>query len=239
MFMAGINFVLYFRLLRTGRLRLLWEDPEWRCYAGIAGAASLAFAAMLVLAHDRPWPGALIDGSFQAVSILTTTGFSTDNFDAWHSFGRVGLLGLMMVGGMAGSTGGGVKVVRIRVLVASARLVLRRLISPRAVLHVRLGERIVPPVLVAAIHSFFVVFLLQLALGTLVLALLGHDLETGLSGTLACLSNIGPGLGELGPAGNYAGIHPAGKLLLSWLMLLGRLELFTILVMFSVHYWKR
>jgi len=239
MFLAGINFVLYHRLLRDRKLGVFWQDPEWRSYAGIAGAAALAFWLMLITAHDRPWGQALVDSLFQTVSVMTTTGFATDDFNQWHSLGRVGLLGLMVVGGMAGSTGGGVKVVRIRVLAASARLTLRRLISPRAVLFVRLGGHPVPHDLVASIHGFFVLFLAQLALGTLVLALCGHDLEVCLSGTLACLSNIGPGLGEVGPMGNFAAIHPAAKLTLTWLMLLGRLELFTILVMFSVHYWKR
>lgn len=239
MFCAGINFALYFKAVRGGGIKAILNDTEWRYYAKIAGGSALVFWLALVLWQDRGIGSALVDSLFQTVSILTTTGFATDDFNLWHPIGRVGLLFLMVVGGMAGSTGGGVKVVRMKILVSHARKSLRRMIQPQGVLLVRMGGRGVPPELVSSITGFIVLFLILLVGGTLTLALLGHDLEVGLTASLACLSNIGPGLGEVGPAGNFAAIHPLGKLMLSMLMLLGRLEIYTVLVMFSMHFWRK
>jgi trk system potassium uptake protein TrkH len=239
MFLAGINFALYFKVAQGGGLKAIWNDTEWRYYAGIASAAALVFWIALMLKDGAFSAMRLVDSMFQTASILTTTGFATDDFNVWPPVARVGLLLLMIVGGMAGSTGGGMKVVRLKILVSHARQSLRRMIQPHGVLLVRMGGRGVTPELVSNITGFLVLFAVLWLGGTLFLALLGHDLEVALSGTLACLSNIGPGLGEVGPAGNFAGIHPLGKLMLSILMLLGRLEIYTVLVMLSLHFWKK
>jgi len=239
MFLAGINFALYFRALTRGGPKEIFQDPEWRIYAGIAGGAALVFFLLLVLLQDRPGAQSLVDSLFQTASILTTTGFATADFDLWHPLARVGLLMLMVVGGMAGSTGGGMKVVRVKVILSHARQSLRKMIHPRAVTVVRMGERGVPPELVQNITGFLVLFAGLLVIGILALSLGGENLEVALSASLASLSNIGPGLGAVGPAGNYAALHPACKLLLAGLMLLGRLEIYTVLVVFSRHFWKK
>ena len=239
MFLAGINFALYYHAVSRRSPAPIWKDSEWRLYAGIAGSAALVFFGLLWL-HDGQAPGgALVDSLFQTASILTTTGFATADFDLWHPLARVGLLGLMLVGGMAGSTGGGMKVVRVGVLFSHARQSLRKMIQPRSVTVVRAGRKGVPVDLLQLILGFAVLYALLLVAGTVILSACGHGFEMSFSASLACLSNIGPGLGEVGPAGNFAGVHAVGKVALTALMLLGRLEVYTVLVLFSRHFWKK
>jgi trk system potassium uptake protein len=239
MFLGGVNFVLYFRALTRRDPGEIWRDAEWRSYAGIAAGAALLLGGLLALEQGRLDASDWVAGLFQSVSIMTTTGFTTANYDSWHPLAHVVLLGLMLVGGMAGSTSGGMKVVRIRVLFSHARQSLRKMIQPRAVTVVRVGSKGVAPELVTLILGFSVVFAGLLALGTAIVAASGHDFEVALSASLSCLSNIGPGMGEIGPNGNYGEFHDTAKLLLTALMLLGRLELFTVLVLFSRHFWKK
>jgi trk system potassium uptake protein len=239
MFFAGINFSLYFRALQQKSLLPVFKDAEWRVYASIITCVVLGLVLVLTLAHDFGVFDAVVASLFQTLSIMTTTGFATEDFNLWHPFGRVALFFLMFVGGMAGSTGGGMKVVRVKIAFAHAHMSLRRMIQPQAVNLIRMGERAVSSDLVQSISGFVMIFFLLTLFGTLSLAALGHDLEVALTGTVACLSNIGPGLGSVGPSGNFSAIHPLGKLILTGLMLLGRLELFTVLVLFSRRFWMR
>jgi trk system potassium uptake protein len=239
MFMAGINFALYFRALQGKSLKEIFNDSEWQTYSRITLAAVLIFTVLLVLNNGRDWIEALVSSIFQTTSIMTTTGFATDDFNGWHSLARVVLIALMLIGGMAGSTGGGMKVVRVKIMFSHARLCLRKMIQPRALTLVMLGGKSVSQDLVMNITGFLVLFLMGIATGTLVLTACGHDFELSVTATIACLSNIGPGLGEVGPAGNFAGIHTIGKVVLTALMLLGRLEIYTVLAIFSRHFWKK
>ncbi len=239
MFFAGINFSLYFRALQQKSLWPVLSDAEWRVYASIIAFVVITLIAVLTLNHDFELFDAAVASLFQTLSILTTTGFATEYFNLWHPFARVSLFFLMFVGGMAGSTGGGMKVVRVKIAFSHAHMSLRRMIQPQAVNLIRMGERAVPNDLVQSISGFVMIFFLLTLFGTLSLAALGHELEVALTGTVACLSNIGPGLGAVGPAGNFAAIHPLAKVILTGLMLLGRLELFTVLVLLSRRFWLR
>ncbi len=181
----------------------------------------------------------LEDAAFQSTSIITSTGYATTDYNLWHPLAHMVILCLMVVGGMAGSTAGGFKVVRLKVLISLAHQSLRKMLHPRAIFPVRVGDRVIPPEMVLNIAGFLVLYLGIIAFTMLLLAALGHGMETSLSATIACLSNIGPGLDSVGPAGNFAGIHPLGKAALIACMLLGRLEIYTVLVIFGRDFWKK
>jgi trk system potassium uptake protein TrkH len=183
---------------------------------------------------------ALRYGVFQATAIVTTTGFATANFDAWPHFSRALLFILMFVGGCAGSTGGSVKVARLMIVLRKMISDLKRILRPHAVIPVRLGQRAIPEEIVTSVTTFFILFLSLFALGGLILSLLGHDMITAFSATAACLGNIGPGFNLVGPTKNFAFFGAPAKLVLMAMMIIGRLELYTILVMLFVRpRWRR
>ncbi|MBC8478375.1 TrkH family potassium uptake protein, partial [bacterium] len=237
MLMAGINFNLHMRWL-TGKVRwILWE-PEFRFFILLIFGTSLITALALIMGQGTAIGKAIEHSLFTVVSLLTTTGYGTEDFNLWPSAIQLILVMLMFIGGMAGSTGGGIKVVRIQVLFKKARLELRRMVHPNAVLPVKLGRRIVSSDIVANITGFIILFLLIQALATLVVAAFGYDIVTSFTAVTASLSNIGPGLGGVGPTSNYAWLHPVVKVVLSFCMLLGRLELFTVLVVMTRGFWR-
>ena len=237
MMIAGANFALHFRMLR-GRPGRLFRDPEFRVYVGVLGGAGLALALDLLLRGQQDNVlQALRYGIFQAASIVTTTGFATADFDAWPNFSRVLLLLLMFVGGCAGSTGGSVKVSRIMIVAKKLVSDLKRLVQPHAVLPVRMGSRAIPEEIVTSVTTFFLLFLTSFAAGGLLLAMMGLDMVTSFSASAASLGNIGPGFGLVGPTQTYAPLPAPAKLLLVVLMLVGRLELYTMLVL--VFLWRR
>ena len=230
MVLAGVNFALHFKLLRGKPLQVL-RDPELRLYLFILATAAL------FLAGDLLWTGRALDGAealrlgaFQSVSIVTTTGFATADFDAWPTFSRALLFALMFVGGCAGSTGGSVKVVRAMIVVKKLVVDLKRLVQPNAVLPVRIGRRAIPEEVVTSVTTFLILFVTLFAAGGLVLAMLGLDLVSAYSASAACLGNIGPGFGLVGPVESYAPLPVTAKLVLVAMMIVGRLELYTVLV---------
>lgn len=232
MIIAGTNFALHFHML-AGRPRPMLRDPEFRLYVSILGLATVLLATDL-LVHD--WTDSVVDavrhGAFQAATIVTTTGFATVDFDTWPNFSKAVLFVLMFVGGCAGSTGGSVKVVRIMIVLKKMGADLKRLVRPHAVLPVRVGDRAIPEDVVGSVTTFFLLFLTLFALGGLGLALLtGLDLVSAFSAAAACLGNIGPGFGMVGATMNYEFLPSAAKLLLVALMIVGRLELYTVLVL--------
>jgi len=230
MVLAGANFALHFQLFR-GRAAPLLRDREFRCYV------ALLCGATALVALDLWWQGAVSGvgralrlAAFQVTSIVTTTGFATADFDAWPAFSRAALLLLMFVGGCAGSTGGSIKVVRTMIVAKKLVVDLRRLVQPRAVLPVRIGARAVPDEVVGNVMTFAVLFVALFALGGLALAAMGLDMVSAFSASAACLGNVGPGLGIVGPTHSYAALPQAGKLVLALLMIVGRLELYAVLV---------
>jgi len=235
MFLAGANFALQYRALR-GEPLTLFRDDEFRAYSGLVILAAGLGAVFL-------WRegGALLDAirlsTFQVVSILTTTGYASDDFQLWSEQARMVLLALMFVGGCAGSAAGGPKVVR-HVLIARYTLSeLKRTLHPRAVLPVKLGGRTVPDDIMRAVLVFFLFYLLVFAACSTIVVAFGADIVTGMTASIATLGNIGPGLNLVGPMAHYAHLHPVSKLVLTAAMWIGRLEVLTVLAILRPEVW--
>lgn len=237
MFLAGINFGLYFVMLR-GRPKALFRDTEFRVYAGIVVVATVVITINILSIHPNVFE-ALRYAVFQVVGIVTTTGFGTDNFDVWPPFSKLLLVVLMFVGGSAGSTAGGMKVSRIIVVVKAALNEVYLTFRPQAVRKVKLGRSVMPDPITKSIFGFFVLFLGVFIAGTLFMGALGLDIVTAATAVIATLGNIGPGLARVGSIENFAFIPTVGKVFLSFCMILGRLELYTVLVLLLPDFWKR
>jgi trk system potassium uptake protein TrkH len=236
MLLAGANFALHFQWIR-GKPRPVLRDPEFRLYIGILAGGAVALAVNLLLHQTYGLTEALRLGAFQVTTIVTTTGFATADFDAWPNFSKAFLFLMMFVGGCAGSTGGSVKVVRILIIFRKIGVDLKQMVRPHAVLPLKVGARVIPDDVVSAVTTFFVLFLLLFASGGLVLTMMGLDPESAFSASAACLGNIGPGFGTVGPTMNYASLPALGKLILAALMIIGRLELYTVLVLLFLRRW--
>jgi trk system potassium uptake protein TrkH len=237
MFLAGVNFGLYFRLVR-GETRAVWRDPEFRTYVAILLLA-IVMVAVAILPSKADIGEALRYSSFQVVSLQTTTGFATDDFDRYPHFVRLLLVALMFVGGSAGATAGGIKVARLMVLGRALVNQLVKSFQPRAILAVRIGRTPVESETVRAVCIFFAAFIGLFFLGSLLLTLFGLDLVTAATASIASLANIGPGLALVGPTQNYAFIPEAGKMILVVLMILGRLEILTVLALLVPSFWRK
>jgi len=238
MFIAGVNFTLHYRML-TGRWKSWFRDAEWRWYFASSVAVSAAIFAAL-WAADGTWSlTTLRHAVFNTVSIHSTTGFATADFAAWPAVAQVLLVGLMFVGAMGGSTGGGFKVVRAAVVTEHTRGEIRKVLHPRAVMVTRLGRTPVRSEIVLNVLAFLGMYVATHAAGTVALTALGSDLVTAMSAALAAMSSIGPGLADVGPAVHYGHLGDPALLVLSALMLLGRLEFYTLLVLFLPAVWTR
>jgi trk system potassium uptake protein len=237
MFLAGANFALQYRVAR-GRPRVLWHDEEFRAYAAVIAVATVLVAWFLGSAGMGPGD-ALRQGLFQVVSIVTTTGYASADFQLWGDQVKIVLLMLMLVGGSAGSAAGGPKVVRHLLMARFTIRELRRTLHPRAVLPVKLGGRVVPDDVMRDVVVFMLFYLLMFAGGALVVVALGADLVTGISATMATLGNVGPGLNLVGPMGHYGDLHPVSKIVLTLEMWIGRLEVLTVLVLFRWESWRQ
>lgn len=241
MFIAGTSFALHFRAFRDpGRY---WRSTEFRLFTGVVLAAALIILGGIW--DEAPLSDNIRDSLFTALAIVTTTGFATADFGAWVPALQILVVGLMFVGGMAGSTAGGIKIYRIGVLVKAASADLKRLIYPRGVFITRFGRDRVPDPLVESVQSFFLFFMFIFMTSTFLMGFAGStfgpemDIVTAVSASASALSNIGPALGELGPTDNYLNVTPPGKWLLSFLMIAGRLELFPVLLLFTRPLWRR
>jgi trk system potassium uptake protein TrkH len=236
MFIAGANFALQYRALARRDARILLVDDEFRAYAGVVVLST----ALLVLALGLgdAGLGTVRTALFQTLSILTTTGFASVDFQLWDEQSKMVLLVLMFVGGCAGSAGGGPKVVRHLVLARYTLQALRRTLHPRAVLPVKLGGRVVPEDMVQVVVVFFLFYLLVFSVCCGIVVALGADIVTGLTATIACLGNIGPGFDQVGPMANYADLHPLSRITLTLAMWIGRLEVLTVLVVLRPEVWR-
>ncbi|MDH4351935.1 MAG: TrkH family potassium uptake protein [Gemmatimonadota bacterium] len=238
MFAAGVNFTLHYRML-TGRWNAWFRDAEWRWYLASTVGVSLAAFAALWVEQGNGSLDLLRHAVFNVVSIHSTTGFATADFALWPSVAQVLLLGLMFVGAMGGSTGGGFKVVRAAVVTEHTRGEIMKVLHPRAIVVTRLGRTAVRSEVVLNVLAFLGMYVATHAAGTIALAALGSDLVTAMSAALAAMSSIGPGLAGVGPAANYGHLGDPALLVLSALMLLGRLEFYTLLVLFLPGVWMR
>lgn len=237
MLLAGVNFVLHFRLL-TGRWRSVWRDSELHYFLGVA-LAGTAVLAVVVLPSTGSLADAVRLGAFQAVSILTTTGYVTADFEHWPHLAHLVIMVLMVLGGMSGSTGGGIKSLRALLALKSLRTAVHRLIHPHAVRLVKYGGEVVPEAVLSGVWAFLTAYMVIVVVAAGVVCASGYDVLTGLSAALTAVGNVGPGLGEIGAFDNFAHMPAVPKLVLSACMLLGRLEIFTLLALGSRMFWRR
>ncbi len=237
MLIFGVNFNLYYLILiRHGKQAVKSEELRW--YIGIV-AVSVIIIAVSLMTTDYTAGESLRYAFFQVSSIITTTGFSTANFDAWPVISKIVLVVLMFVGACAGSTGGGIKISRIIILAKSGRRDIRKAINPRSVETVKIDRQSVNEQVVRSVSVFFGMYMIVLVLSAILIAIDGYDVVTTVTAVIACIGNIGPGLSAVGPAGNFADFSVFSKLVLSFDMLAGRLELIPMLMLFSPFAWSR
>lgn len=236
MLLAGINFLLHFRLLQ-GRWRDVARDEELRWFGAIVAGAALLLTASLY----RPGVAlgeALRAACFQTASIVSTTGYVTADFELWPHFAQLVLLVLMLLGGMSGSTGGGPKSLRLVLAFRSMRAAIHKAIHPRAVVPVKYHGQVVEEGILAGVWGFLLAYVMIAVAATGVVAAHGYDLPTAASAALTAIGNVGPGIGEVGAYDNFAHFPPFVKVALSFAMLVGRLEIFTVLALFSRRFWR-
>lgn len=237
MFLAGVNFALaYFAF--NGKVSKILGNDEFRFYAWVCLIFTVVVSSLLWWKNDFTPINALIDGAFQVISIITTTGFVTANYELWGHFLIMIIFILMFTGGSTGSTGGGIKMLRLLILTRNSRQELHRLIHPSAVLPVRVNGKAIQPALINNVLAFVVFYFLVIAASVIIISLMGYDISTSFGAAASTLGNIGPGIGDVGPIENYDHFPVFGKWFLSFLMLIGRLELFTVLVLFSKTFYK-
>lgn len=239
MFIAGTNFTLHFLAFKQRKPSIYWRDPEFRLYVGIIIVATLLVAISLNAS------GTLTDGeerfraaAFQVVSVLTTTGFATADFNLWPSLAAGTLFLMMFVGGCAGSTGGNIKPGRYLILGHRTLIELKKMVHPKAVLSQRFAGRFVNDDLLINVLQFFFLYIMLLAVGTICMNAAGLDIVSAVTAAATCLGNIGPGFGLVGPAQNFGFVSDFGKVVLSVLMLVGRLEIYPILILLLPDYWR-
>ncbi|QDG49840.1 TrkH family potassium uptake protein [Persicimonas caeni] len=238
MIFAGINFGLYYELFR-GKAKSLLRDREFWTYLGLVGVATLMVTINIYDAVHDTIADSFRYAIFQVVGVVTTTGFGTDNFDVYPPLSRLLLVLLMFVGGMAGSTAGGMKIIRFMVVVKAIYGEVYKTFRPQSVMAVRVGRSVIPQRTVMAILGFFAVGMLVFGLSSLYMAAMGLDIVTATTSVAATLFNIGPGLARVGSVENFAFIRTDGKILLSLCMIFGRLEFMTLLVLLLPEFWKR
>ena len=237
MLLFGINFNMYYFLL-IRRFRDVFRSEELRTYLAVVAAAVAAITINIAHLYDSVGTS-LRHAFFQVSTIITTTGFATTDFNLWPSFSKVILVVLMFIGACAGSTGGGMKVARFVILAKTSYHDMRRMLHPNAVSTVRFEGKTLPDREVRSVHLYLTMYICAFTASLLLLSLEGFDLVTTFTALAACINNIGPGLEVVGPMGNYAGFSYFSKLLLSFNMLVGRLEIFPMLLLFSPSIWTR
>jgi len=238
MFLAGTNFTLtYFGL--HGQIRKIFKNDEFKYYLALVVIVGF-FVSIFIYNHtDQSFELSFRQSIFSVMSIISTTGYVTADYTAWAPVLTTIFFVLMFIGASAGSTAGGVKIVRHVILVKNSILEFKRLIHRSAVLPVRLNKRAVTSEITSNVMAFMIIYIMIFALGSIIMAKLGTDFTTAIGAVATSLGNIGPGIGKVGPASNFADISIPGKWFLSFLMLLGRLELFTVLILFTPYFWRR
>lgn len=237
MLLFGVNFNLYYLIIiKQGKQALKSEELRW--YAGLV-VTSIAVIALSLINANNEVGYSFRHAFFQVASIITTTGFSSTNFDTWPVIAKFVLIFLMFVGACAGSTGGGMKVSRVIILIKSGFREIKKAINPRSIETVKVDKRSVEEPVVKSVSVFFATYMIVIAISIFILSINGKDLVTTSSAVIACMGNIGPGLGEVGPYGNFADFSTLSKLVLCFDMLAGRLELIPMLMIFSPYAWTR
>lgn len=249
MFLAGTNFVVLYYLFK-GNLKKVWGNLEFKWYASFAVVLGLIFGLVIYLDADlglsslsHPMvfgklESAFRHGLFQVVAVITTTGFVTADYSLWPPFLTILIFGLFFLGGSSGSTSGGVKVMRHVIMIRNGVMEFRRALHPNAILPVRYNGKAISNEIVFNVLGFFILYMIFFIVGAVVLGLLGVDMQTAIGGSAATLGNVGPAFGSLGPVNNFDVLPLAAKWWCCFLMLIGRLELFTVLILFTPFFWR-
>ena len=237
MFLAGVNFGLHFLVVRNRNLVSYWRDPEFRFYASLLLVITLVTVSLLVGSGLYSFEDGLVKGTFQVISIATTTGFVSENFNDWPTFLPFLLFYMAIIGGCAGSTAGGLKVIRVVLIIKQGLREIQRLIHPNAVLPIKLGSRRVPDRVIESVWGFFSVYVMVYMAMLLAILATGLDITSAFTAVGATLNNLGTGLGEV--TQSFASLSDPAKWVLSLAMLLGRLEVFTMLVVLSPAFWRQ
>ena len=237
MFLSGTNFTLHYFALK-GKVFNYFKDDEFRFYGIFVLLIVTATAIYLIIHNSQTTESAFRDSAFSIISILSSTGFVTVNYEGWAKFFPEIFLILLLIGACAGSTSGGVKIIRYELLIRNSLIELKKLIHPKAVIPVRHNGKAVSNEIISKIAAFVMLYMIIFIVASISLSVIGLDLQSSMGAVAACLANIGPGLGSTGPMTNFSEVPILGKWILSIVMLLGRLELFTILVLFSPTFWK-
>lgn len=239
MILCGINFNLYFLIPKKNGLKKMFKDEELRMYLGIIGTCAALIALYLILSRTYTNIGkAITDSFFQVVSIITTTGFATANYDVWPTFCKMLILLLLLIGACSSSTGGGVKIIRILVGLKLVRRSASLRLHPNRVSNVRFNGKTIGSAVAYNITNFIFLYIFVIFVGSFVIALNGFDILTSISAVMTCVGNVGPGFNLVGPTMNFSIFSDFSKIVLSLLMIAGRLELFTFFMLFSPHYWN-
>jgi trk system potassium uptake protein TrkH len=236
MFLAGINFLMHYFLLR-GRFKEVIKNEELRTYFFIIVIAGLAVSLILIFRDNSGIEPALRHGYFQVVSILTATGFATTDYLVWPIPAWLIIFSLMFIGACSGSTGGGIKVIRHVILFKKLYSNLKQAMHPRGIINLKYNGRTISDEIIHKVISFILFYLLVFAVGTVIMTAIGLDIRSSAGSVITCLGGIGPGIGSVGPASNFAHVPQLGKIFLSFIMILGRLEIYTLLVVLTPSFW--
>ena len=232
MFIAGVNFSLHFRAI-SGDIKSYFRNSEFLTYFWLIALVTVVLTLSLVIKSGNWSHAFFLDSLFQTVSILTTTGYATADYELWAFFAQFLILILMFIGGMGGSTGGGMKIVRVMLILKYAALETRRMLHAKAIIPIRIGKKYISGDVIRNTLGFFLFYVFIFVFTSFFLTTLNIDLKSSMGVAASALGNIGPALGEFGPTDNYALLPGVGKWLLTFCMLLGRLEIFTVVVLFS------
>ncbi|MTI32964.1 TrkH family potassium uptake protein [Xanthovirga aplysinae] len=238
MFLAGTSFTLSYFAIKLNFKKIL-KNEEFKVYLSFTVVITFIITLILYHTENHPFEKAFRDTLFQVVSVLTTTGYVSSDYSQWAPMASLIIFTLMFIGGSAGSTAGGVKVVRHVILIKNSLLELKRQLHPAAVIPVRLNHKAVTQPIAYNVLAFIMIYLIIFTTGSVALSLLEVDFMTSIGAVATSLGNIGPGFGSVGPVDNFSHIPTVGKWILSILMMLGRLELFTVLILFTPYYWSK
>lgn len=237
MFIAGTNFTLLYYAFR-GRFRKIWQSDEFKTYVIFIFGFTFLVSLFVYRLTERTYEESFRDSLFQITSVITTTGFITADYTSWSTALTMFFFILLFIGGCAGSTAGGIKIIRHLVFIKNSVLEFKRILHPRALIRIKIDKQMVAPRLLTHILVFLLLYLLSFLFGSVLVAFLGLDFDSAVGATITCLSNVGPGIGHVGPVYNFGAVPDLAKWVLSLLMLIGRLELFTILILFTPYFWK-
>jgi len=238
MLLAGINFSLHYKFLK-GEFKVFGRDPECRVFLLVLAILILAVTLNTFGPVYSSMSSAFRYAAFQVTSIITTTGFVTANYVEWPAFSQIILLLCMFLGAMAGSTGGAIKIMRIVLLVKHGYREVFSLIHPHAVRSIKLGKKPVPPEVLNSVWGFFILYLALCIVAVIIMSALGLDTITSFASVAATIGNVGPGFGLVGPLNNYLAVPVIGKWVLIFCMILGRLEIYTVIILLVPAYWRK